>query len=44
MQRHQTKTIGTDPPSDMHGSKEYRMEMIKCLQRRSLKLVPSRVK
>jgi aerobic carbon-monoxide dehydrogenase medium subunit len=35
---------GADPPSDMHGSREYRMEMIKVFTRRSLKLAMSRVK
>lgn len=32
------------PPSDVHGSKEYRMEMIKVFTRRSIKLALSRVK
>ncbi|MHB8568452.1 MAG: FAD binding domain-containing protein [Nitrososphaerales archaeon] len=35
---------GADPPSDMHGSKEYRMEMIKVFTKRSLKLALGRVK
>jgi len=35
---------GADPPSDVHGSREYRMEMIKVLTRRSLKLAVGRVK
>jgi len=35
---------GADPPSDVHGSREYRLEMIKVLTRRSLKLALSRVK
>jgi carbon-monoxide dehydrogenase medium subunit len=35
---------GADPPSDVHGSREYRLEMIKALTRRSLKLALSRVK
>lgn len=35
---------GADPPSDMHGSREYRLEMIKVFTRRSLKLAMSRVK
>jgi len=35
---------GADPPSDVHGSREYRQEMIKTLTRRSLKLALSRVK
>ncbi|MDA4111167.1 MAG: xanthine dehydrogenase family protein subunit M [Thaumarchaeota archaeon] len=34
---------GADPPSDMHGSKEYRMEMIKVFTRRTVKLAMSRV-
>lgn len=34
---------GADPPSDVHGSREYRLEMIKVLTRRSLKLALSRV-
>jgi carbon-monoxide dehydrogenase medium subunit len=34
---------GADPPSDVHGSREYRLEMIKALTRRSLKLALSRV-
>jgi aerobic carbon-monoxide dehydrogenase medium subunit len=38
------KPEGADPPSDMHGSAEYRMEMIKVFTRRSLKLAMSRVK
>jgi carbon-monoxide dehydrogenase medium subunit len=33
-----------DPPSDMHGSREYRMEMIKVFARRTIKLAMSRVK
>ncbi len=32
-----------DPPSDMHGSKEYRMEMIKVFTKRAAKLALSRV-
>jgi aerobic carbon-monoxide dehydrogenase medium subunit len=35
---------GADPPSDMHGSREYRMEMIKVFTRRTTKLAMSRVK
>ena len=35
---------GADPPSDVHGSREYRLEMIKALTRRSLKLAMGRVK
>lgn len=35
---------GADPPSDMHGSKEYRLEMIKVFVRRTMKLALSRVK
>lgn len=31
-----------DPPSDMHGSREYRMDMIKVFTRRALKLALSR--
>jgi aerobic carbon-monoxide dehydrogenase medium subunit len=38
------KPEGADPPSDMHGSAEYRMEMIKVFTRRSLKLAMSRIK
>ena len=34
---------GANPPSDLHGSREYRFEMIKVLTRRSLKLAFSRV-
>ncbi|MGI0090751.1 MAG: FAD binding domain-containing protein [Nitrososphaerales archaeon] len=37
-------TEGADPPSDMHGSREYRMDMIKVFTRRTLKLALSRVK
>lgn len=33
---------GADPPSDVHGSKRYRLEMIKVLTRRSLRLATSR--
>jgi len=32
-----------DPPSDMHGSREYRMDMIKVFTKRALKLALSRV-
>jgi len=35
---------GADPPSDMHGSKEYRLEMIKVITKRALKLALSRAK
>jgi len=35
---------GADPPSDMHGSKEYRLDMIKVFARRAIKLALSRVK
>jgi aerobic carbon-monoxide dehydrogenase medium subunit len=35
---------GVSPASDVHGSREYRLEMIKVLTRRSLKLALSRVK
>lgn len=38
------KPDGASPPSDMHGSKEYRMEMIKVFTKRSLKLALGRVK
>ena len=34
---------GANPPSDLHGSKEYRLEMIKVLTKRALKLAFSRV-
>ncbi|MDA4129273.1 MAG: xanthine dehydrogenase family protein subunit M [Thaumarchaeota archaeon] len=34
---------GADPPSDMHGSKEYRLEMIKVFARRTIKLAMGRV-
>jgi aerobic carbon-monoxide dehydrogenase medium subunit len=34
---------GADPPSDMHGSREYRMEMIKVFTRRTIKLAMSRL-
>ena len=37
-------TEGADPPSDVHGSRGYRLEMIKVLTRKSLKLALSRVK
>ena len=33
-----------DPPSDMHGSREYRLEMIKVFTKRTVKLALSRVK
>jgi carbon-monoxide dehydrogenase medium subunit len=33
---------GVDPPSDMHGSGEFRLEMIKVLTKRSLKLAVDR--
>jgi len=32
-----------DPPSDMHGSREYRLEMIKVFTRRTIKLAMSRL-
>ncbi|HEV2225584.1 MAG TPA: xanthine dehydrogenase family protein subunit M [Nitrososphaerales archaeon] len=32
-----------DPPSDMHGSREYRLEMIKVFTKRAVKLALSRV-
>ncbi len=35
---------GIDPPSDVHGSREYRIEVAKVLTRRSLRLALSRVK
>ncbi len=38
------KPEGANPPSDMHGSKEYRMEMIKVFTKRTLKLALGRVK
>ncbi len=34
---------GADPPSDMHGSREYRLEMIKVFIRRTMKLALSRI-
>jgi aerobic carbon-monoxide dehydrogenase medium subunit len=34
---------GADPPSDMHGSRDYRMEMIKVFTRRTIKLAMSRL-
>jgi carbon-monoxide dehydrogenase medium subunit len=34
---------GADPPSDMHGSREYRMDMIGVFTKRALKLALSRV-
>jgi aerobic carbon-monoxide dehydrogenase medium subunit len=34
---------GADPPSDLHGSRNYRMEMIKVFARRTIKLALSRV-
>jgi carbon-monoxide dehydrogenase medium subunit len=36
-------TEGADPPSDMHGSRDYRLEMIKVFIKRSTKLALSRV-
>jgi carbon-monoxide dehydrogenase medium subunit len=33
---------GTNPPADVHGSRQYRLEMIKVLTKRSLKLALSR--
>lgn len=35
---------GADPPSDLHGSSEYRLEMIKVFIRRTTKLALTRVK
>lgn len=35
---------GTDPPSDVHGSSEYRSEMIKVFTKRTLNLAMSRIK
>ena len=35
---------GADPPSDMHGSREYRLDMIKVFTRRTLNLALGRVK
>ena len=37
-------TEGADPPSDMHGSREYRLDMIKVFIKRSAKLALSRVR
>ncbi len=37
-------TEGADPPSDIHGSREYRLDMIKVFIRRTTKLALSRVK
>lgn len=34
---------GADPPSDLHGSRNYRMEMIKVFTRRTIKLAMSRL-
>jgi len=34
---------GADPPSDMHGSRDYRLEMIKVFTRRTIKLALSRL-
>jgi len=34
---------GADPPSDMHGSREYRMDMIEVFTKRALKLAMSRM-
>src|SRR5207302_9750662 len=33
-----------DPPSDMHGSRQYRLDMIKVLDRKSTRLNSSHVK
>lgn len=35
---------GADPPSDVHGSREYRLDMIKVFTRRTLNLALGRVK
>jgi carbon-monoxide dehydrogenase medium subunit len=35
---------GANPPSDIHGSRQYRFEMIKVLTNRSLKLALSRAR
>lgn len=35
---------GADPPSDLHGSREYRLDMIKVFIKRTTKLALSRVK
>lgn len=35
---------GADPPSDMHGSREYRLDMIKVFTRRTVNLALGRVK
>ena len=37
-------TEGADPPSDIHGSRNYRLDMIKVFIRRTTKLALSRVK
>jgi aerobic carbon-monoxide dehydrogenase medium subunit len=37
-------TEGADPPSDMHGSREYRLDMIKVFIKRTTNLALSRVK
>lgn len=37
-------TEGADPPSDMHGSREYRLDMIKVFTRRTIKLALSRIR
>ena len=37
-------TEGADPPSDMHGSREYRLEMIKVFIKRTTQLALSRTK
>ena len=36
-------TEGADPPSDIHGSRDYRLDMIKVFIRRTTKLALSRV-
>ncbi|HXQ91482.1 MAG TPA: xanthine dehydrogenase family protein subunit M [Nitrososphaerales archaeon] len=35
---------GADPPSDMHGSKEYRLDMMKVFTRRTIKMAMTRLK
>ncbi len=36
--------VEADPPSDMHGSREYRLDMIKVFTRRTLNLALSRIR
>ncbi len=35
---------GADPPSDMHGSREYRLDMMKVFTRRTIKMAMTRLK